>query len=126
MENSKISNNNIDLIHDATELRKLIAENPDLPIVVLAGEEANNGGNYYWMYCSSVSASIEEILYIHTPYDEDAIFTDKDYFEEAVCDALNNKETSELSEDEFDSLVKAEIAKYEPYWRKVIAVYANN
>lgn len=47
MENSKISNNNIDLIHDATELRKLIAENPDLPIVVLAGEDANNGGNYY-------------------------------------------------------------------------------
>lgn len=78
------------------------------------------------MYCSSVSASIEEILYIHTPYDKDAIFTDKDDFEEAVCDALNNKETSELSEDEFDSLVKAEVAKYEPYWSKVIAVYANN
>ena len=43
-----------------------------------------------------------------------------------MCDALNNKETSELSEDEFDSLVKAEVAKYEPYWSKVIAVYANN
>ena len=35
--------NYLGLIHDATELRKLIAENPDLPIVVIAGEEANNG-----------------------------------------------------------------------------------
>lgn len=32
---------NLGLIHDASELRKLIAENPDLPIVVLAGDEAN-------------------------------------------------------------------------------------
>ena len=38
--------NNIGLIHDASELRKLITENPDLSIVVLAGEDANNGDFY--------------------------------------------------------------------------------
>lgn len=38
-----------ELIHDATELRKLIAENPDLPIVVLASEEANSG-EWGWQY----------------------------------------------------------------------------
>lgn len=117
---------NLGLIHDASELRKLIAENPDLPIVFLAGERANSG-DFYWMYCSYVSASIEEILYIHDPYDgEDAVFTDKDEFEEAVSDALYDKETSDLSDSEFDAMVKAEVAKYEPYWRKVIAVYADN
>ena len=117
---------NIGLIHDASELRKLIAENPDLPIVVLAGEKANNGDSY-WMYCSFVNAIIEEILYIYDPYDgEDAVFNDKDEFEEAVSDALYDKETSDLSDSEFDAMVKAEVAKYEPYWRKVIAVYADN
>lgn len=40
-----------------------------------------------------------------------------------MSDALNNEETSELSDSEFDAMVKAEVAKYEPYWRKVIAVY---
>lgn len=122
----QMDTDNLGLIHDASELRKLIAENPDLPIVVLAGDEANPGGEYGWMYCSSVHCTIDFILDTHTPYDGETIFTDKDEFEEAVSDALNNKETSELSDSEFDAMVKAEVAKYEPYWRKVIAVYGDN
>ena len=33
----------IKLSKSTEELKKLIAEHPDYPIVVLAGEEANNG-----------------------------------------------------------------------------------
>ena len=43
-----------------------------------------------------------------------------------MSDALYDKETCELSDSEFDAMVKAEVAKYEPYWRKVIAVYGDN
>ena len=119
--------NDLSLIHDATELRKLIAENPDLPIVVLVGEDANNGGDYYWMYCSSVSCCIDEILDGNTPYDNNEhIFVDRDQFEEAVAEVMTNDETMKLSNADFDALVKAEVAKYDPYWRKVIAVYCNN
>lgn len=118
--------NELGLIHDATELRKLIAENPDLPIVILAGEEANSGGDYYWMYCSSVSCCIDEILDTSTPFDDEHVFTDKVEFEEAVSDHLIDDETEKLSDTDFDKLVKAEVAKYDQYWRKVIAVYANN
>ena len=39
------------------ELKKLIAEHPDYPIVVLAGDEANDG-DYSWMYCSSISFEV--------------------------------------------------------------------
>ena len=117
--------NELGLIHDATELRKLIAENPDLPIVVIAGEEAN-GGDYCWMYCSSVSAQIEEILDARLPFDDERVFSDREMFEEAITDHLNDKGTENLSEEDFDALVKTEIAKYEPYWRKVIAVYVDN
>ena len=49
------------LTHSSDELKKLILENPDLPIVVLAGEEAS-GYDFYWTYCSSVSCHISEIL----------------------------------------------------------------
>lgn len=118
--------NELGLIHDATELRKLIAENPDLPIVVIAGEEANNGDSYYWMYCSSVSAQIEEILDARLPFDDERVFSDREMIEEAIADHLNDKETENLSEEDFDALVKTEIVKYEPYWRKVIAVYVDN
>jgi len=114
------------LVHDSYELRKLIAENPDLPIVVLAGEEANNCGDYYWMYCSEVSASLDEILDTTTPYNEEKVFTDRVEFKEAVSDHLINDETEKLSDAEFDALVEAEVAKYDPYWRKVIAIWATN
>ena len=117
--------NELGVINDASELRKLIAENPNLPIVVLAGEEANSG-DYYWMYCSSVSCKICWILDAVTPYDDERIFCDKEEFENAVFDGLWDEDAIGLSDEEYEAMVKAEVAKYEPYWRKVIAVYANN
>lgn len=43
------------------ELRKLILENPDLPIVVLAGEGVSDG-DHAWTFCGSISFGIEDIL----------------------------------------------------------------
>ena len=43
--------NETGLVHDTTELRKLIAENPELPIVVLAGEESWWDQGYAWYFC---------------------------------------------------------------------------
>lgn len=114
------------LVHDAAELRKLISENPDLPIVVIAGEEANNG-DYCWMYCSDVSFSVAYILDVKTPYDrEESVFTDKTEFEDAVSDYAADNLPSDLPDEVLDEIVKNEIAKYEPYWKKVIAIYATN
>ena len=116
------------LIHDATALRKLITENPDLPIVVLADEEAN-GGDWNWVYCASVDCNITEILDIKTPYDRDdgIVFDDKGDFEEAVADVLADRESfKNMSNTEFDEAVKREAAMYDGCWRKVIAVYVTN
>lgn len=118
--------NSFGLIHDSSELRKLIAENPDLPVVVLVGEEATSCGDYYYTYCSSVHCNIDYILDTHTPYDGETVFTDKDDFEEAVSDALWNKWTSKLSDSDYEAMVRAEASKYDQYWRKVIAVYVDN
>lgn len=117
-----------ELIHDASELRKLIAENPDLPIVVLAGEEANRG-DWSWQYCNDVDCAITIILDIKTPYDRDdgIIFDDKGDFEEAVADVLEDREECKtMTNIEFDEAVKREAALYDGYWRKVIAVYVSN
>lgn len=117
-----------ELIHDATVLRKLITENPDLPILVLAGEEAN-GGYYGWVYCTSVDCGITEILDIKTPYDRDCgtLFDDKGDFEEAVACVLEDREECKnMTDAEFDEAVKREMAMYDGYWRKVIAVYVTN
>ena len=114
----------IGLVHDSERLRKLITENPDLPIVVLAGEEANNG-DWCWMYCTDVDCCIDSILDVRTPYDrEDRVFTDRDEFEDSIIDSVPYNDTR--TESEIEAFVQSELDKYEPYWRKVIAIYATN
>lgn len=120
--------NEYSLIHDSSELRKLIAENPDLPIVVLANEESACY-EYSWTYCSSVRCHLGLVLDVKTPYDSDevGVFTDKDEFEEAIADAFaDDEQYHALSDQEFDEAVKREMDKYESSWQRVIAIYASN
>lgn len=121
----------LDLTANTDELKKLIEEHPDYPIVVLAGEEAN-GGDYYWMYCSDIRFSVGEILDCETPYYDESVCSDRECFEEQMADWLYDKlsddgvDMQSISNDEFDKRLKEEIEKYEPYWKKVIVIWANN
>lgn len=114
------------IVHDTAELRKLIAENPDLPIVVLVGQEAASW-DFWWTYCTDVNYGIEEILDCDTPFEHEYVITDRgkleDYLADYLCDLPKNKG---LSDSEFDKLLKEEMAKYEPYWKRVIAIHADN
>ncbi len=118
--------NDLGIVHDTTELRKLIAENPDLPIVVLAGEQAWIYGFAYG-YCTNVSCEIGWVLDCETPCGGETIYSYRSDFEEDLGDYLYDlPECEKLTDEEFDKRLKEELAKYEPYWKKVIAIYANN
>lgn len=106
------------------ELKKLISENPDLPIVVLAGEEANNG-DHSWMFCSSISFGLEEILDCDFLDYDDTVFTDRERLEEKISDDFY-EEYHNKSSEEYDEVVERKLAELEPYWKKVIAIYATN
>lgn len=112
------------LAKNSDELKKLIAENPDLPIVVLAGEEASSH-DWYWTYCSSISFAISEILDCEFYDYDDTVFTDRDRLEEKIGDDLYDEYYGK-PEEEYDAAVNRELEKYEPYWKKVIAIYASN
>ena len=106
------------------ELKKLIAENPDLPIVVLAGEDANIG-DHCWMFCSDIDFAIDEILDCDYCDYDDTVFNDRDRLEEKVGDDLWDDYDDEHVE-EFEAAVKARLKELEPCWKKVIAIYVNN
>ena len=106
------------------ELKKLILENPDLPIVVLVGEEANSG-ECYWMFCSDISFYINEILDCDYTNDYDCVFTDRDALEEYIENELYD-EYCDKSDEEYDAAIKNKLAELEPYWTKVIAIHATN
>lgn len=109
---------------ESGKLVKLIAENPDLPIVVLAGEDANIGDRI-WMFCNDISFEISEILDCDYYDYDDTVFTDRDRLEEKVCDDLWDDCDDEHVE-EFEAAVRERLAELEPYWKRVIAIYATN
>ena len=118
----------LDLTTKSDELKKLIEENPDLPIVVLAGTNATDGEQS--MYCSDIHFYIDEILDCEVPYME-YIETDRVNFEEQIEEWLwdemgGNDRDSKLSEAVFEEVLKETKAKYEPYWKKVISIHADN
>ena len=121
----------IELTKNTDELKRLISEHPDYPIVVLAGDDANSGDGY-WMYCSDIRFNLGEILTVEAPYNDEIVCCDRDSFEEEMSDWLYYKlendgvDLDNMPDEEYEKILKEEIAKYEPYWKKVIAIWATN
>lgn len=123
------------ILADTTELKKMIAEHPDYPICVLAGEDANCG-DYSWMYCSDIKFYVGEILDCEQPVNDEIIFSDRDDFEERLEEWLWDEMCDEMAEDKFDDSEPSEAdfkkrladekAKYEPYWKDCIVIRADN
>ena len=117
-------NRTYSLTKNSDELKKLIFENPDLPIVVLASDDASFG-DWAWTYCSSVSFHIDEILDCDFYDYDDTVFADRDRLEEYIEDMLYD-EYHNKSEEEYETAIKNKLAELEPYWTKVIAIHASN
>lgn len=119
----------LDLTTNTDKLKELICVNPDLPIVVIAGEDACADG-YCSTYCSDVCFLIEEILDCKVPYME-YVETDRINFEEQIeewfwDDMGGNNIDSILSEAVFEDALKELKEQYEPYWKTAIVIMADN
>lgn len=115
------------IVHDSTHLRELIAENPDLPIVVLSDDESCIGDGVN-TYMSEVNCYVGELLDcypIKFMYDDDRIFDDpvefKEYIQDYICDEFEDK-----SDAEQDKIVEQYLKLCEPYWKKCIIIKASN
>lgn len=110
------------LLNATQELRELIIANPDLPLLVFAGQDASCA-DYCYTSCGSVSASVGEYLDCMQTVNDEHCYTDRDEFQE---DIENNYYDFKGSDEKFDALVKAKLAEYEPYWKKCIILYVDN
>lgn len=108
------------------ELKKLIAEHPDYPIIVMVANEVVADDFYGWWYAPSLSFSIGEILDCEQGVDDEKVYIDRDDFEEDLADILGDSgDYDETTDEEFDKIVQEELKKYEPYWKKVIQIRAD-
>ena len=100
---------------DCTTLKRLIVENPEAPLLIFVGEEANSG-EYQYESVPSGSAFLEEI----TMYGDQ--WLNKDDFEEVLGDDMANDEQYEnLSDEELDDEVAKIVA--ETAFVKAIVIY---
>lgn len=117
-----MDNRSLGIIHDTTELRKLIAENPDLPIAIMVGQEAASD-EYSYTYCTDVRCHVGEILDCTVPC-SDTVITDREDLKDCIDNSLD--EYWELPDAKYDEIVANKLAEYEPYWKQAIIVIADN
>lgn len=108
------------------KLKKLIAEHPDLPIVVIVNAEVVADDDYNWWYAPDVSFSLGELLDCDQDVNDMKVYTDREDFEEDLQNILCDLEEFEnATDEEFEQAVKEQLADYEPYWKQVIQIRAD-
>lgn len=117
---------NTGLLHASDGLRELILQNPDLPLLIFADEDANNG-DYSLMTCSYVHASVGEFLDCFTPIENDYCYTDRDDFESDFAEYyFEEHKDGGLSDADMDDAMETALCKYAPYWKKCIILHVGN
>lgn len=119
------------IVHDSTDLRKMISENPDLPIVILSEDESCIGDGVF-TYMSKVKCYVGELLDCYPIHpvkyygdDYERVFDDrrdfKEYLENVICDIYDWS-----SDDKQTEILEEYLKLYEPHWKKCIIVKAFN
>ena len=102
-------------LNDTSYLRKLIIENPDLPLLIFCSENCNSG-EFAFEQAMVNSAIIDEL----TLYKEKWI--DKDEFKERLYEELSDEEIYEnLSDSAFEQMIDEMIGATE--FVKAIVIY---
>lgn len=108
------------------ELKELIKKYPKYPIVVICNSDVVCEDDGSWWYAPEIRFAVGEILDCYTDINDEKIYTDRDDFEEDVQYFVENYDNLEdMTDEEFDAEIKRIIQEYEPYWKKVIAIYAD-
>lgn len=117
--------NRLEISKSSEELKRLIAENPDLPIMVICDNDL------YCDYYNStiapcISFSLGEYLDCDQKVNDERVYFDRDEFLEELSYQLEDlPEFEDLTQEEFDKAVEAEFNKYSSYWRKAIIINAS-
>lgn len=102
-------------LNDTSHLRKLILDNPDLPLLIFCGEDSNTG-EFAFEQAQVHAVVVDEL----TLYKETWI--DKDEFRERLSESLCDEEAyQDLSDGAFDQMINEMVGVTE--FTKAIIIY---
>ena len=103
-------------LEDTTELRKLIIENPDLPLLFFVGDDAYIDDGYQYSMAYASDAEIQEL----TLYSD--VWMDKDDYVEKIRDDLAfEEEYKDMTDEEYDAMIDQKVSEAE--FVKAIVIY---
>ena len=111
------------LMHSGEQLRKLLLEYPELPVIVFANDSANSG-DYACLSCMDISVEVGEFLDCQQEYNDCYCFTDRDEFRDEIAE--NVFFGQEITDEELERETERIFAEYEPYWKPCIIMTVGN
>ncbi len=106
-------------LDDSTKLRKLIMENPDLPLLAFVGESAHIG-DFAYNSAGIYNVGIDEVALF-----DDYYICDRDEYEDRLFDRMDgSEEFGGLSEEEMQEKIDEMMSKVE--FQKAIIIYVDN
>lgn len=106
-------------INDYKDLKQLITENPELPLVFMASDECGNP-DYAWTVASAKAK--KGILLDAKGPNEEKLYASEDELWEDLDDDISEKHGDWTDEEVLEATVE-ELKKYEDKWIDVIYVY---
>ena len=110
-------------VDEYKELKQLIIENPDLPLIFFATDEANSGE--YFSELADARA-YKGIVLNCTGVQEDHIYTDEDDLESDISDMLFDEHGHDWSDEEYEAAIAEKMKEYEPYWVNAIIIIVDD
>lgn len=102
-------------LEDTTGLRELIIENPDLPLLIFCGPEANSG-EFPYESNKDVACDIQELT-LYKDY-----WIPKDEYDEQLRDDLaDEEEYKDMTNEEYDRIIDQKLNETE--FVKAIVIY---
>ena len=106
-------------LKDTSNLRQLIIDNPDLPLIIFCGEESWDREHGY-SSASASKGSIQELTLYENVYD--AVWMDREDCAEKLADDLcDDEEYKDMTDEEFDNMIDDMVARTE--FVRAIVIY---
>ena len=103
------------------KLVKIIQENPDLDVVVMASTQEFTD-EYGWILLERLKG---EVVDIYRSPDFETLYFDKEEIIEELRDYLaNNEEYVDMSDEEYDKMCEEKAKDY--FYKKAIVIWASN
>lgn len=106
-------------LQDTSNLRQLILDNPDLPLIIFCGDESWDGEHAY-NSASASKGSIQELALYDDGWDE-TWMEKEEYREKLEDDLYDDEEYKDMSDEEFNNMIDNKIAETE--FVRAIVIY---